>query len=141
MFDLLKFQYKINCSYDPCSYPGIQSEFYYDPKLSVQTGQQPTDTSENQGLTKISFMIFRTGSVLIVGKCTESVLEEIYVFVRNLLESEYDNVGDAIIVPSGEEEEENSKKRKVRKRKIIVSGSSEQGGVSSNQTSASNQLT
>ena len=141
MFDLLKFQYKINCSYDPCSYPGIQSEFYYDPKLSVQTGQQPTDTSENQGLTKISFMIFRTGSVLIVGKCTESVLEEIYVFVRNLLESEYDNIGDAIIVPSGEEEEEKSKKRKVRKRKIIVSGSSEQGGVSPNQTSASNQLT
>tara|TARA_B100000795_G_scaffold246276_1_gene211863 strand:- start:248 stop:1201 length:954 start_codon:yes stop_codon:yes gene_type:complete len=141
MFDILKFQYKINCSYDPCSYPGIQSEFYYDPKLSVQTGQQPSDYSDasgKEGLTKISFMIFRTGSVLIVGKCTEPVLDEIYIFVCNLLESEYDNVGDAIIDSSSKEE---PKKRKIRKRKIIVSTSPEEGVVSSNQISASNQLT
>lgn len=138
MFDLLKFQYKINCSYDPCSYPGIQSEFYYDPKLSVQTGQQPSDHSGKEGLTKISFMIFRTGSVLIVGKCTEPVLDEIYMFVCNLLEREYDNVGDAIIDSSSDEE---PKKRKIRKRKIIVSASPEEGVASSNQISASNQLT
>ena len=141
MFDLLKFQYKINCSYDPCSYPGIQSEFYYDPKLSVQTGQQPSDHSEHsgkEGITKISFMIFRTGSVLIVGKCTEPVLDEIYMFVCNLLEREYDNVGDAIIDSSSDEE---PKKRKIRKRKIIVSASPEEGVASSNQISASNQLT
>ena len=141
MFDLLKFQYKINCSYDPCSYPGIQSEFYYDPKLSVQTGQQPSDHSEHsgkEGITKISFMIFRTGSVLIVGKCTEPVLDEIYMFVCNILESEYENVGDAIIDSSSDEE---PKKRKIRKRKIIVSASPEEGVASSNQISASNQLT
>tara|TARA_B110000261_G_scaffold118503_1_gene132207 strand:+ start:3017 stop:4171 length:1155 start_codon:yes stop_codon:yes gene_type:complete len=123
MFDLLKLQYKINCSFDPCSYPGIQSEFYYDPSLTVQTGRQPADTLVERGtLTKISFMIFRTGSVLIVGKCTEPVLEEIYAFVRNLLEREYDNVGDALVDHSIAEEEK-SKKRKIRKRKIIVSDS------------------
>lgn len=120
MFDLLKYKYKINCSYDPCSYPGIQSEFYHDSSIVIQTGQQPADISDKNGITKVSFMIFRTGSVLIVGKCTEPVLEEIYGFVRNLLETEYENVGDAIIDHSGEEQSI-SKKRKVRKRKIIVS--------------------
>ena len=83
-------------------------------------------------------MIFRTGSVLIVGKCTEPVLDEIYMFVCNLLEREYDNVGDAIIDSSSDEE---PKKRKIRKRKIIVSASPEEGLASSNQISASNQLT
>jgi len=122
MFDLLKYKYKINCSYDPCSYPGIQSEFYYDPQITVQTGRQPLSTVKKSQITKISFMVFRTGSVLIVGKCTESVLDEIYCFVKTLLENEYDNIGDGIIpIDNDENDNTNSKRRKVRKRKIIVS--------------------
>ena len=117
IFDLLKYKYKINCSYDPCSYPGIQSEFYYDPKLTTQTGRQPSSDFDNKNVSKISFMIFRTGSVLIVGKCTEPVIDVIYNFVRNMLDVEYETVGDALIEPSQEKEN----KRKVRKRKIIVS--------------------
>ena len=120
IFDLLKYKYKINCSYDPCSYPGIQSEFYYDPSLSQQTGRQPSNSSNNQKISKISFMIFRTGSVLIVGKCSESIIDVIYDFVRNMLEEEYENVGDALIEPS-EQTQETPNKRKIRKRKIIVS--------------------
>jgi len=27
LFDILKYKYKINSSFDPCSYPGIQCEF------------------------------------------------------------------------------------------------------------------
>ena len=119
IFDLLKYKYKINCSYDPCSYPGIQSEFYYDPSLSQQTGRQPSNYSNNQTISKISFMIFRTGSVLIVGKCSESFFDVIYVFVRNMLEEEYENVGDALIEPSAQTQE-TPNNRKIRKRKIIV---------------------
>ena len=37
-------------------------------------------------------MIFRTGSVLIVGKCEESVLREIYEFIKNILVVEYKQV-------------------------------------------------
>jgi hypothetical protein len=120
IFDLLKYKYKINCSYDPCSYPGIQSEFYYDPSLTQQTGRQPSNLSEQKTVSKISFMIFRTGSVLIVGKCTETIIDSIYQFVRNMLDSEYENVGDALI-DSYRQKEESTNKRKVRKRKIIVS--------------------
>ena len=35
---------------------------------------------------EVSFMIFRTGSVLIVGNCTEKILNIIYVFVKGYLE-------------------------------------------------------
>ena len=38
---------------------------------------------------QMSFMIFRTGSVLIVGKCEDDTLMNIYNFLRDLFHSEY----------------------------------------------------
>ena len=37
-------------------------------------------------------MIFRTGSVLMVGKCSEEILTNIYKFIRYILETEYYNI-------------------------------------------------
>ena len=37
-------------------------------------------------------MIFRTGSVLIVGKCEESILIEIYEFIKIILNNEYKHI-------------------------------------------------
>jgi TATA-box binding protein (TBP) (component of TFIID and TFIIIB) len=88
LFDIIKSKYNINSSYDPCSYPGIQCEFYYDSSISIQTGKKPTAND----FTKVSFMIFRTGSVLIVGKCTEDILYKIYLFVRTMLETEFNEI-------------------------------------------------
>jgi hypothetical protein len=92
LHDLLKYKYRINSNYDSCSYPGIQSKFYYvvpgsdDQSAIVQTGQQPASDVKYY---EISFMIFRTGSVLIVGKCTEEILYVIYEFIKNVLGTEY----------------------------------------------------
>ena len=89
LFDLLKFKYRMNCNYDSCSYPGIQSKFYYipDKSLSEQNGQQPV--SMETPYYEVSFMIFRTGSILIVGKCNEEILNVIYRFICTVLETEY----------------------------------------------------
>jgi hypothetical protein len=65
-------------------------------------------------------MIFRTGSVLIVGKCdSESIIEEIYTFIKNILMEEYTNIY-AISYDKDIKENENNKKKKIKKRKIIV---------------------
>jgi TATA-box binding protein (TBP) (component of TFIID and TFIIIB) len=88
LFDIIKSKYNINSSYDPCSYPGIQCEFYYDSTITIQTGKKPIANE----FTKVSFMIFRTGSVLIVGKCTEDILHKIYLFVRTMLETEFNEI-------------------------------------------------
>jgi len=89
LFDLLKFKYRMNCNYDSCSYPGIQSKFYYIPEKSLrdQNGQQPV--SMETPYYEVSFMIFRTGSILIVGKCNEEILNVIYRFICTVLETEY----------------------------------------------------
>merc|ERR1711991_1136912 len=77
LFDLFKFKYNIHALYDPCSYPGIQCKFYYNKNKQIQDGLCKCDkkcTSKNKVCSIISFMIFRTGSVLIVGHCDENIL-------------------------------------------------------------------
>lgn len=87
LYKLLKHKYGINAAYDPCSYPGIQSKFYYHPKKEIQNGVKNNDYDE--GWIQISFMIFRTGSVLIVGNCNKNILYKIYAFLKNILKEEY----------------------------------------------------
>jgi TATA-box binding protein (TBP) (component of TFIID and TFIIIB) len=132
LVDLLKMKYELCVSYDPCSYPGIMSKFYYysDLKDRQQNGklihkekENCDDEDSSHTSTKplcISFMIFRTGSVLIVGKCdSESIIEEIYTFIKNILMEEYTNIY-AISYDKDIKENENNKKKKIKKRKIIV---------------------
>ncbi len=93
LYNILKYKYGINSNYDPCSYPGIQCKFFYIPGLDNQTGKQPS-ANDDVISYQISFMIFRTGSVLIVGKCDENVLLHIYDFLKKLLETEYPLIGN-----------------------------------------------
>ena len=119
LFDILKFKYNLHALYDPCSYPGIQCKFYYNDSKEIQDGKCMCDTkcsSKNKVCKIISFMIFRTGSVLIVGHCNEQILSIIYKFLKNLLLKEFENieVEDCIL------KEKKKKIKKKRKRQIIV---------------------
>ncbi len=114
LYDLLKYNYRINSNFDPCSYPGIQCKFYYDNTLSIQNGQQPN----HKDFQEISFMIFRTGSVLVVGKCEEDVLQEIYLFIKHILESEYTNI--SVISDDNSKQANKQRKKKIRKKVILI---------------------
>jgi len=94
--DILKFKYNIQSIYDPCSYPGIQCKFYFNPDVGIQNGCQISEENKHlyKNIKEVSFMIFRTGSVLIVGKCDENVLLHIYDFLKKLLETEYPLIGN-----------------------------------------------
>ena len=119
LFDILKYKYKINSSFDPCSYPGIQCEFYYDIEKEDNTGRQINNidiTNNSDNIFKISFMIFRTGSVLIVGKCDEDILYNIYNFIKKILEDEYID----IVTNNIDIESVVKKKKQVRKKIIYV---------------------
>ena len=112
LHDLLKYKYRINSNFDACSYPGIQCKFYHDNNITTpQTGQQPN----HKDYDEVSFMIFRTGSVLVVGKCSEYVLYNIYDFIKNVLECEYD-----VVNSSGLEVPVTNKFRKKKIRKRIL---------------------
>jgi hypothetical protein len=119
LFDILKYKYKINTSFDPCSYPGIQCEFYYDTDIAYNSGRQINNidiTNNSDNIFKISFMIFRTGSVLIVGKCDQHILYNIYNYIKKILEDEYSE----IVTNNIEVETLLKKKKQVRKKIIYV---------------------
>ena len=126
LFDILKSQYNIQCIYDPCSYPGIQCKFYYDKTKEQQTGvrEHVVVDKSSSNIVVISFMIFRTGSILVVGMCEEPVLDEVYIFIKDLLKREFCNIYHSIhdnkITETNDEEDNKNKIKKTKMRKRIV---------------------
>lgn len=104
LYDILVKKYKIQSLYDPCSYPGVQSKYIIN------------DKKEEKQIT-LSFMIFRTGSVLIVGKCSKEHIIMVYEFLKELFKNEY-----KIINQNGlniDKEIEKPKKNIKSRKKII----------------------
>lgn len=121
LYNILKFKYNIESIYDGCSeYPGIQSKFYYNPNVEIQTGCQISEDKKDlySNIIKVSFMIFRTGSVLIVGRCDENILMVVYEFIKIILNNEYKNICQKNIKNS--EDIEIVKKKKIRKKNIFI---------------------
>lgn len=120
LFDILKTKYNIQCIYDPCSYPGIQCKFYYNPKDTTHSGSRLStlDLKNAVNIVDVSFMIFRTGSVLIVGKCQEPILMVIYEFLKTILLNEFKQIGvklqDTTILST------KNKNKKIRKKTILI---------------------
>lgn len=98
MYNILRNKYNISASYDPCSYPGIQC------KYNISNGKN------------ISFMIFRTGSILIVGKCSDEELFNTFDFIKALLKDNYNDIHDSYTESN---KQDNKEKVKKKKKKII----------------------
>jgi hypothetical protein len=122
LFDILKFKYNIQAIYDPCSYPGVQCKFYYNPGEEVQTGYKkasiPGEILISKKKIEISFMIFRTGSILIVGMCEDDVLYKIYEFLKKILHDEYHRINQPIAM--NESRAIKDKKRKIKRKTIHI---------------------
>ena len=120
-------KYGIETAYDPCSYPGVKCKFYFNNEIGFDLDQQNgmimledrnmkmSQLMDSKKYTEVSFMIFRTGSCLIVGNCSESILMFIFEFIKNILITEYDTIhieNDGLAIKI--------KKTKIRKRQIIM---------------------
>ena len=112
LFDILKSKYKLQCVYDPCSYPGIQCTIFFNDIEGVKTEK----IRFKNECKSMSFMIFRTGSVLIVGKCNDNNLYDIYDLLKIIFKNEYIDIKD-----EGEFIKKDISKKKVKKRVILIS--------------------
>ncbi len=117
--EILRNKYNIEVIYDECSYPGLQCQFCYNPDIEIQTGQQllDSDKSKYPNVSNISFMVFRTGSVLIVGKCDDSILNIIYNFLVKLFKEEFYKIAIKIIPLKDRIKE---KKKTIRTKTITI---------------------
>jgi len=124
---ILRTDYKIESAYDPCSYPGVKCKFYFNHEIgfdkenqmghinSVDRQMKMSELIDSKKYTEISFMIFRTGSCLIVGNCSEKVLVFVFEFIKRFLTAEYTNIR---VVNEGPVSK--NKKTKVRRRTVNV---------------------
>lgn len=100
-------KYDIEAVYDPCSYPGVKCKFYFNNSLGFnddcndrQNGcimkedcqMKMSELDNTDKYTEVSFMIFRTGSGLIVGNCSEKVLMFVFDFIQKMLHRERSNI-------------------------------------------------
>jgi len=129
LYSILRSEkYGIETAYDPCSYPGVKSKYYFNNEIGYdiekQSGQlhkldrtmKMSELSDTKKYTEVSFMIFRTGSCLIVGNCTEKALNYVFEYIKELLYTEFNKIYT---------EPDNTpiavKKIKLRKKTIIMS--------------------
>jgi hypothetical protein len=118
-------KYNIETAYDPCSYPGVKCKYYFNHELGFDITQQRgklihadrtmkmSELDNAKKYSEISFMIFRTGSCLIVGNCTERILRFVYNYIKQILHDEYLN-----IAVTNMNTETKIKKEKIRKKTI-----------------------
>lgn len=126
LYSTIRNKYHIETAYDPCSYPGVKCKFYYNNEwpeekqhgniIENDQKQKMSERNDNNKYTEVSFMIFRTGSCLIVGNCTEKILRFVYLFIKNMLQSEFSHIRapDEKVTPK-------IKQEKVRKKTISLS--------------------
>lgn len=128
LFAILRSEkYGLDASYDPCIYPGIKCKFYFNNELGYdmekQTGSllpedrnAKPDAIDKKKYCEVSFMIFRTGSCLIVGNCSENTLKFIFGFIKHILTTEYAN-----ICVANSDVAVKDKKQKLRKKNVNIS--------------------
>ena len=127
LYHILKGKYGIESSFDPCSYPGVKCKFYFNHEIGYDTHLQNGRVEEadrsmkmselglNAKYTEVSFMIFRTGSCLIVGNCSEKILQYIFDFIKQVLHDEYQHIR-----VENEEYTVKNKQVKLRKKTLNV---------------------
>jgi hypothetical protein len=125
LYSILRNKYKIEAAFDPCSYPGVKCKFYFNHDYNFDKekqlgsitrddqGQKMSELNDNKKYTEVSFMVFRTGSCLIVGNCTEPILRYVYDYVKGVLQKEY-----SVICSPEEVQPVKSKQPKIRKKTI-----------------------
>lgn len=95
-YDILKKKYNVEAIYDPCSYPGIQCKYTYSKprpnECPINVLVRNNEELKNKKSIKVSFMIFRTGSILIVGKCEELVLTIVYNFLKEVIAENFSRI-------------------------------------------------
>lgn len=144
LHSIIKRKYKIDSLYDSCKYPGINCKYYFNREIGFdlerQTGviQQEDyklkmdELQETNKYIKITFVVFQTGSCIIVGNCSEKVLRFVFDFVKKMLQTEYQQIvihGEAEVIKLAELETETESvseeidQKKNRKRRITVTTS------------------
>jgi hypothetical protein len=133
---LMREQCKLETSYDPSNYPGVICRFYEargDKAGTAPPGVCPCakscstirigdkrkatknkDSESPDACVKLTFMLFRTGSVLIVGRCDRVLLQKVHNHIARLL------LSNRALIENGPGEKPTTKRTEKKQRKRTI---------------------
>jgi len=90
LFTIVTKTYRINCSYEPCIYPGAKIEYYYPHNGYCQCTTFCNGKSD--ACKKITIAVFQSGCVIITGANKIEHVNIAYEFVCNLLKDNLEKI-------------------------------------------------
>lgn len=105
---VLKQQYGVRCSFEPCIYPGVKIQYFWNNRHIIKNGlckcSMPCihgkgDGSGDMDCKKITIAVFQSGCVIITGAQTTQQIDDAYDFICQILFTHKDNVEKVTIAP------------------------------------------
>jgi len=116
---ILKADYGAVCNYEPCIYPGVKMQYFYNKNNKCKDGicncsLKCHDTKGGEGngegdCKKITIAIFQSGCVIITGSQTKDQIDECYEYINNILYKNVYKIEKKNMIPI-EEQPVNAKK-------------------------------
>jgi TATA-box binding protein (TBP) (component of TFIID and TFIIIB) len=90
--DLFKFlinNTKLICSYEPCIYPGVKIQYFYNDSIDgiCNCDKYCENKNKNSTCVKITIAIFESGCTIITGSKNIKQIENTYNYIYNLIDT------------------------------------------------------
>ena len=94
LHNVLKKEYNIRCSFEPCIYPGVKIQYFWNSanqgndgvcKCSKACILGKGDGSGDRDCKKITIAVFQSGCVIITGAQTTQQIDDTYDYICNIL--------------------------------------------------------
>ena len=85
LFEYIINNTKLICSYEPCIYPGVKIQFYYNNNKNGVCNCENFCLNKNSNCIKITIAIFESGCTIITGAKNIEQIDNTFNFIVNLL--------------------------------------------------------
>jgi TATA-box binding protein (TBP) (component of TFIID and TFIIIB) len=88
LFEYLNNETSLICSYEPCIYPGVKIQFFYNNNYDGVCRCPDgfcSNKNKNSKCTKVTIAVFESGCTIITGAKSLEQIDETYKFIKTLL--------------------------------------------------------
>ena len=121
---VLMNEYGIVCNYEPCIYPGVKIQYFYNldnPKhdgickcVDGKCHDKKGGSGRGNGqCKKITIAVFQSGCIIITGSQTKDQVDECYSFINKILYDNIHRIEKKVLVASNVEPQDNIKTKKI----------------------------
>ncbi len=133
LHNVLKRHYNVRCSFEPCIYPGVKIQFFWNTFNTKNNGlckcTRPCVLGKGNGegdrnCKKITIAVFQSGCVIITGAQTTQQIDDTYHFICRILFEHRDTIEKTplplLVAKIGDIHKDDKPKNKVLLKKHLI---------------------